>query len=129
MQEREVLVMFPPELKTSRVCCRLWVSWAYSRVRDEASLKPPASVFQKSTFLSCCFGVCKSVGQHPSYKSECREAATLVSVKKVTGINSQDTFQKQPSLPSPDILLAFLMAFLQHLYLMASLHTALTLAW
>lgn len=81
--------------------------------------------------LSCpdVLGCSKSVGQHPSYKSERREAFTLVSVKKVAGVNSQDTFQKQPSFPSPDILLAFAMAFLQHLYLMASLHAALTSAW
>lgn len=75
------------------------------------------------------WGVVKTVGQHPSYKSERREAPTLVSVKKVTGISSQDTFQKQPSFPSSDILLAFAMAFLQFLYLRASLGTALTSAW
>lgn len=80
--------------------------------------------------LSCAvLGCSKTVGQHPSYKSEYREAPTLVSVKKVTGINSQDTFQKQSSLPSPDILLAFAMAFLQLPYLMTSLDTALTSAW
>lgn len=71
-------------------------------------------------------GVVKTVGQHPSYKSERREAPTLVSVKRAAGINSQDTFQKQLSFPSPDILLAFAMAFLQRLYLRASLGTVLT---
>lgn len=96
--------LFPPELKTSGVRCRLWISrlTAGSERRILCSLL--LLYFKRALSSPAVSGCSKNISQHPSCKSEPGEVPTLISVTKMTGINSQDTLQKQWSFPSPDIL-------------------------